>query len=203
MLGLLDVDDPAIERLSDSSALLAEAASVAARSFAGTTHTPPEGGIDWCHGPELRGGPLTADGLLPTPPASSSGGRERLRWLGNFCAVNLRVAARHGGCFALKDLGGRVVATAVGYPPGSDRDELPPDVDPATLSTTVDERLPELRGMLGLPTMDRAADEWRTWWRGTGGGAGANARLGQLVEAGEALGDATRGPPPPPPHTRH
>jgi hypothetical protein len=195
----LPVDDPAIERLSDSSTLLAEAVSVAARSFAGTTSTAPEGAMDWCHGPELRGGPLTADGLLPTPPLSSSAGRERLRWLGNFCAVNLRVAVRHGGCFALKDSDGRVVATTVAFPAGVDTRKPPPDIDPATLTTTVDKTLPALCGMLGLPTMDRATGEWREWWGGNGGSA-FSARWNQLQhsaaqlgEAVEAQGDVVRG----------
>ncbi len=185
-----------IERLSDAlscSTLLAEAASVAARSFAGTTATAPEGGLDWCHGPELRGGAITADGALPCPPLSSSAGRERLRWFGNFCAVNFRVAVRHGGCFALKNANGCVVACTVSYPPGVDRNALPPGIDPTTLTKTVDEWVPQLPGMLGLPTVNHATDEWRQWWRSTADGARAIARMNQLGEAGEALRKAMRG----------
>jgi|EP01043_Picozoa_sp_COSAG02_P010138 hypothetical protein len=185
-----------IERLSDApscSTLVAEAASVAARSFAGTTATAPEGGLDWCHGPELRGGAMTADDALPWSPLSSSAGRERLRWFGNFCAVNFRVGVRHGGCFVLKNSDGCVVACTVSYPPGVDRNGLPPGIDPTTLTTMVDEWVPQLPSMLGLPTVNHATDEWRQWWCSTADGARAISRLNQLGEAGEVVRKAMQG----------
>ena len=126
---LLEVDDPYIERLTPTSPAphVAEAILCTGRGFSGSPEVAPEGAMDWCLGADFRApgeSIVLGEPLGPEPPPP-----ERLRYFNHACLSCFWEGLRHGGCFALRDEGGAVVAAAASFPPsatGSLRDNEVP-----------------------------------------------------------------------------
>ena len=150
---LLEVDEPYIERLTPTSpaAHVAEAILCTALGFSGSPEVAPEGAMDWCLGADFRApgeSIVLGEPLGPEPPPP-----ERLRYFNHACLSCFWQGLRHGGCFALRDEGGAVVAAAAAFPPSAtgslrgdeDEGESSDDVGKAESGLT----LPELTELVG------------------------------------------------------
>jgi hypothetical protein len=88
-----------------------------ARSFAGTTTAAPEPILSWGFTEESSPEQDALNDKQHTSPLSAEASKERLtffKFTAEFCFTT---AARHGGCYALKNEQGKLVAATVTFPP--------------------------------------------------------------------------------------
>lgn len=92
--------------------LIKEFSDVIGNSFCGTKESPPEAVLSWAYDPN-------ASGENPARPLSDEPSAERTNYFQYLGAFVTRTGLRHGGCFALRNSEGTIVAATVTFPPNN------------------------------------------------------------------------------------
>lgn len=97
---------------ASDQALIDEFIELVGNSFCGSTDAPPEASISWAFDP-------TSSGENPADFLSGEASVARVKYFKFIGGLVTHSGLRHGGCFALKDPNGKLVAATVTFPPNN------------------------------------------------------------------------------------